>query len=50
MVDGTGLENQRWKHPQVRILFLPPEISFLGGYDFKVLIAKGREDCNKNKR
>ena len=26
MVDGTGLENQRVKAPQVRILSLPPEI------------------------
>lgn len=25
MVEGTGLENQRWKHPQVRILSFPPE-------------------------
>ena len=24
MVEGTGLENQRWKHPQVRILSFPP--------------------------
>ena len=24
MVDGTGLENQRVKAPQVRILSLPP--------------------------
>ena len=30
MVEGTGLENQRWKHPQVRILSFPP--SFLGGF------------------
>ena len=25
MVDGTGLENQRTKVPQVRILSLPPK-------------------------
>ena len=24
VVEGTGLENQRWKHPQVRILSFPP--------------------------
>lgn len=27
MVDGTGLENQRGKPPQVRILSLPPKNS-----------------------
>ena len=27
MVDGTGLENQRTKVPQVRILSLPPDLS-----------------------
>lgn len=27
MVDGTGLENQRAKAPQVRILSLPPNVS-----------------------
>ena len=32
MVEGTGLENQRWKHPQVRILSFPPEILVLGEY------------------
>ena len=25
MVEGTGLENQRWQHPQVRILSFPPK-------------------------
>ena len=25
MVEGTGLENQRWQHPQVRILSFPPD-------------------------
>ena len=27
MVEGTGLENQRWQHPQVRILSFPPRFS-----------------------
>ena len=27
VVEGTGLENQRWKHPQVRILSFPPKIA-----------------------
>ncbi len=26
MVEGTGLENQRWQHPQVRILSFPPRL------------------------
>lgn len=30
MVEGTGLENQRRKRPQVRILSFPPKISPLG--------------------
>ena len=26
VVEGTGLENQSWKHPQVRILSFPPHL------------------------
>ena len=32
MVEGTGLENQRSKDPQVRILSLPPKLSFLSSF------------------
>lgn len=32
MVEGTGLENQRWKHPQVRILSFPPKKLAPKGY------------------
>ena len=47
MVEGTGLENQRWKHPQVRILSFPPnhnlDIMSRLFYTLKMVVPAGIE-------
>ena len=48
VVEGTGLENQRWKHPQVRILSFPPKSPILAFFLARSSIRRTSQEENTN--